>query len=202
MGIYLIVGLGNPGLLYRNTRHNYGFKVVEALAKKHKMEFKKDSNFIAKIAKGSIDGKDVILLLPQTYMNESGRAVQKVLNFYKLDLKNILVIVDDADLAFGEFKIKKNSSAGGHNGLASIEKHLNSNSYARLKAGIGRSNEKLRSYVLDTFSHDEKKLLPSCEEKAIGFIELWLNLGMEIAANTINAKSEKVKNNNEEKNEK
>ena len=202
MSIYLIVGLGNPGFLYKNTRHNYGFKVVKALAKKHKLEFKKDSSFLGKIAKGNIEGKKTILLLPQTYMNESGKSVQKVFNFYKIDLKNILIVADDADITFGEFKIKTNSSAGGHNGLASIEKYLNTNSYARLRLGIGKSENKLESYVLDSFTSDEKQLLSGYENKATGFIELWLKSGIEIAANTINAKSEEVKNNNEEKDEK
>lgn len=202
MNVYLIAGLGNPGIFYKSTRHNYGFMVVELLAKKHGLKFIKDSSFKAKVARGKIGDKDVLLVLPQTYMNESGVAVKKVLDFFKVELEKVLIVADDADIAFGEFKIKTNSSAGSHNGLASIEKHLNSRNYARLRLGIGRVDSELKSYVLSSFSKEEKKLLPSLKEKAADFIELWMNSGLDMAANQINVKEKKVKSNKEEKNEK
>src|SRR3990167_1025797 len=100
MGSFLIVGLGNPGILYENTRHNFGFKVIKALAEKYNLEFKKEKKFASKIAKGKIKDFEVVLLMPFTYMNESGAAVKPAADFFKIDVKNILILVDDADIPF------------------------------------------------------------------------------------------------------
>lgn len=199
MNTFLIVGLGNPGILYENTRHNFGFKVIKSLAKKYNLEFTKEKKFDSKIASGKIMNFDVHLLMPQTYMNESGIAVKKVVDYFKIDLKNILILVDDADIPFEEFRIKDDSSSAGHKGLESIERHLNSRNYARLKLGIGREQNELKSYVLGRFTKEEKEKLPDLEMKAIEFIEIWLEKGIQTAANKANVRLKKVKKNEEDK---
>jgi len=199
MNAYLIVGLGNPGILYEKTRHNFGFRIIGALAKKYKIEFKKEKKFESKIASGEILNKNVYLLMPLTYMNKSGIALEKVVNYYKFDIENILVVVDDADIKFGEFKLKKDSSSAGHKGLQSIEEHLNTQKYTRLKIGIGRESRALKTYVLDKFTKQEKEKLPEIEKKAISYLELWLEKGFQLAANQVNVRI-KNKKNHEEKN--
>lgn len=190
---FLIVGLGNPGILYKNTRHNLGFKVVKRLAKKHKLEFKNEKKIKAKVARGEILGFDVYLILPQTYMNESGQAVIKAKNYLNIDLKNILIVADDADIPFEEFRIKDDSSAAGHRGLQNIEMHLKTKGYARLRVGIGRERKELKAYVLDRFTNEEKEKLPQIEEKGAVFVELWMQEGVKIAANRANVRLKKSK---------
>ncbi len=199
MNTFLIVGLGNPGILYENTRHNFGFKVIKALAKKYSIVFAKEKKFQSKIANGKINNFDVLLQMPLTYMNESGVAVKKVVEFFKIDIKNILILVDDADIPFEEFRMKGDSSSAGHKGLASIEKHLNTKNYARLRIGIGREQNKLKSYVLGRFTKKEKEKLSELENKAIEFIEVWLEKGIQIAANKANVRLKKIKKNEEDK---
>ncbi len=197
MDSYLIVGLGNPKEIYENTRHNIGFKIIKSLAKKYGLEFKNENKFKAKIAKGNILGFEVYLLMPQTFMNESGYAVKKALDYLKVNIENILVVVDDADIDFEEFRLKKDSSSAGHRGLMSIEKHLNTQSYARLRVGIGRGKKALKRYVLDRFTKTEKTKLNLIIEKAISFIELWLEKGITIAANKANVRLKKYRGKND-----
>ena len=199
MSPYLIVGLGNPGLSYENTRHNVGFKVVKSLAKKYGLKFKDEKKFKAKVAKGNISGFEVYLLMPQTYMNESGVSVKKAKDYLKIDIKNILIVVDDADINFEEFRLKEDSTAAGHRGLKSIETHLNTKNYTRLRVGIGREKKALKTYVLDRFTKTEKEKLKEIVGKAISFIELYLEKGIKIAANKANVR---LKKNVEEKNDK
>ncbi|MBN2478592.1 MAG: aminoacyl-tRNA hydrolase [Parachlamydiales bacterium] len=187
----LIVGLGNPGILYENTRHNIGFKVVKALAKKYKLEFKKDKKLKSKIAFGNILGYEVLLQLPLTYMNLSGNAVKAAKDYYKINLDKLLVVVDDADILFEEFKIKTDSGSGGHNGLKSIESSLNSQNYARLRVGIGKSENELKSHVLKRFTKEEKQKLDDIIDLAISFIEIWLEKGIDTAANKANIRLKK-----------
>jgi len=184
----LIIGLGNPGLLYQNTRHNIGFKVVKALAKKYKLEFKKDKKLNSKLASGKILNNDVLLLLPQTYMNLSGEAVKKCIDYYKIPIENILVVVDDVDISFEEFKLKKDSSSGGHNGLKSIENLLKTKSYKRLRIGVGKSDIDLAKFVLQRFTKDEKSKLKSINDRAIEIIEIFLEKGFDLALNKANIK--------------
>jgi len=193
MDRFLIVGLGNPGLLYENTRHNLGFKVVKRLAKKHDLKFKNEKKFEAKVANGKILDFDVYLILPKTYMNESGRSVIKAKNYLNIDIKNILIVVDDADIPFEEFRIKDDSSSGGHKGIESVETHLKTKQYARLKVGIGREQKQLKSYVLDRFTSKEKEKLFGIEDKGAHFIELWMQEGIKIAANYANVRLKKSK---------
>ena len=150
----LVVGLGNPGKEYNNTRHNIGFKVIDEYL--GKVNWK--SKFESKIYEYVINDEQVIFAKPLTYMNLSGLAVSKIMSYYKIDINNLLVIHDDLDLSVGTYKIKRNSSSGGHNGIKSIINELNSDAFARLKIGIGKSNLiPTDKYVLSKFSVKETK---------------------------------------------
>ena len=129
----MIVGLGNPGKKYEMTRHNMGYLVVQVFAHKYGWMFKEEKQLNAKIAKGKVRDAVIHLVLPTTYMNESGRAVRKVMDYYKWDIDDLLVIVDDIALPFGEMRLRKMGSAGGHNGLESVQKHVGTTRYARLR---------------------------------------------------------------------
>lgn len=148
----LIVGLGNPGKTYDNTRHNIGFMILDNFINNENWKSKFDSLYIKK--------DDVLFLKPQTYMNNSGFAVKKIVDFYKIKAEDILVIQDDLDLPFNTFKLKKNSSSGGHNGIKSIISCLNTDSFCRLKIGIAHDkNINTIDYVLSKFnSNDISKL--------------------------------------------
>lgn len=148
----LIVGLGNPGREYKHTRHNIGFMILDNYLGKVSWKNKMD----AYTYKKEINNKEVMFMKPLTYMNLSGLAVNRLVNFYKIAIKDILVIQDDIDLQLGTYKVKSNSSSGGHNGIKSIIKELNSNEFTRLKIGIGRSELiPAESYVLTKFSDED-----------------------------------------------
>lgn len=181
----LVVGLGNPGREYEKTRHNIGFEVVQAFAKKHQMELMPDAKIAkGKVAKGEFEGCPLLLLMPLLYMNQSGASVGGCANYFHIAPKDILVISDDADLPFGEIRLRPKGSSGGHNGLKSVEAHLQSQEYPKLRMGIGRSeNENLADYVLAKFSKEELEALSELIEKAIKVIEIWLVEGLERAMN-------------------
>lgn len=169
MAEWVFIGLGNPGKKYEFTRHNCGFLALKTFAHLEGWSFKEDKRFHAHVAKGQMTGNSIALLLPDTYMNESGRAVQAYLAFYKLGPKNIVVISDDIHIKFGTLRLRTRGSAGGHNGLKSIESHLGTQEYARIRIGIGRAKEEepLVDYVLDKFSHEELKELPQVMNRAV-----------------------------------
>ena len=155
-----IVGLGNPGRIYKDTRHNIGFKAIDALAKDNNIKLTKKDNM--EIGEANIEGVKVFLVKPLTYMNNSGNAVSRVVKYYKIDPENLLVIQDDVDLEFGTIKLKENSGSGGHNGIKDIEKALGSKNYKRLKLGIGKDDRKdTADHVLSKFNRKEKKELNS-----------------------------------------
>lgn len=163
------MGLGNPGKKYVYTRHNLGFLAVQALARAEEWEFKEQKRFHGHVAKGHIAGKGVSLLLPDTYMNESGRAVRAYLDYYGLGVNNLVVVSDDIHIEFGAFRLRTEGSAGGHNGLKSIEAHLGSSAYPRLRLGIGRARPEkpLVEHVLDLFSPEEIIALPALLKRAV-----------------------------------
>ena len=194
MDSFLIVGLGNPGLIYENTRHNIGFKIVTAFGSKYGAKFSRNAKLKSKMAHTKVLDEDVFLQKPLTYMNNSGQAIRACIDFYKIDISHILVIVDDAEIPFGEFRIKEGSGSGGHNGLKSIEQYLKTNEYARLRVGIGRENENLKSYVLSRFSKDEKEKLEDIKSQAITLIEMWIKEGTQKTANTANIRKKAKKN--------
>lgn len=157
---FIFVGLGNPGAQYAMTRHNMGYLVVEAFAAQHGWLLKEDGQFNARIAKGVLEEQTVHLLLPLTYMNLSGQAVKRYLNYFKIAVNQVLIIMDDIALPFGELKLRAMGTSGGHNGLKSIETSLGTSHYKRLRMGIGDPGEKmLASYVLESFSLTEQQSL-------------------------------------------
>jgi PTH1 family peptidyl-tRNA hydrolase len=152
----LFVGLGNPGARYVGNRHNVGFMAVEAIAKRHRLPPWR-RRFQGVAAEGPLAGERVLLLLPGTFMNESGRAVAEAVNFYKLDLANVVVFHDEIDLAPGKVRVKKGGGVAGHNGLRSISAHIG-NDYRRVRIGVGHpgAKELVQMYVLNDFAKSER----------------------------------------------
>jgi len=161
--IKIIIGLGNPGLKYKKTWHNVGFIAVDEIRKKYDLgRFKKNRQLQAEITEGNVNGKKVVLAKPVTFMNNSGEAVQAVINFYKIALEDLVVIHDDIDMVLGKTRVAKDSSSGGHNGIRSIIKHLGSQNFTRIKIGVKTDLlEKMgaEKYVLNKFNAQEKKVL-------------------------------------------
>lgn len=188
----LIVGLGNPGKGYEYTRHNFGFLAVARLAKEFGLKFSKSTSLKSFVAEGSIEGHDTCLLLPQTFMNNSGTAVQEAARRKSIAPENILVVCDDLNLDFGQFRLRPNGSDGGHNGLVSVIAHLASKEFARLRLGIGRpqSKEETVDFVLTNFSKEERKELPALLEEAVRCCAVWLTQGTAKAMNQFNQRKE------------
>lgn len=155
----LIVGLGNPGEKYQSTRHNTGFLTLDILAEELKVNISRKA-FNALIGKTIIQGEQVILMKPQTYMNNSGEAVGKAVRYYHLDpARDVLIIYDDLDLPVGRFRLREKGSAGGHNGIKSIIAHLNTNVFNRIRVGIGSDDKgDTIDYVLGNFHGEERQL--------------------------------------------
>lgn len=166
-GMYLIVGLGNPGKRYKSTRHNIGFMVAQNLTAKTDVDLKQKS-FDALWGKGRIKDKKLILALPQTFMNLSGTAVRQLQSFFKTDISNLIVIHDDLDLPFGAIRLKTGGGNAGHKGLSSIASILGSGDFTRVRLGIGKPIDKSRieGYVLEPFNDDEKSMLPEIINQA------------------------------------
>ncbi len=159
--MYIIVGLGNPGKRYENTRHNIGIKVIDYLSQKHSIKVKK-IKFKSYIGEGTINGEKVVLIKPQTYMNLSGEAVLDAVNFYKPSLSKLIIVFDDFDLLVGNMRIKYKGSAGSHNGMRSIIYLLRSDEFMRVKLGIkplGNKKVTLRDFVTSEFTKDEMEVL-------------------------------------------
>lgn len=162
----LIVGLGNIGEEYSKTRHNVGFMAIDYYASKHNIVFKEEKSMKGFIAKANINGEKVIFLKPTTYMNLSGDSLILVKNYYKIDIKDILVINDDLDMPVGKVRFRASGSAGGHNGLKSIITNLGTQDFRRIKIGIDRSKViSVVDYVLSKFSSDDLNLLETSFEK-------------------------------------
>ncbi len=156
--MFLVVGLGNPGREYEDTRHNIGFKVVDNIAKEYNIEINRQK-FKGTYGEGFIDGEKVILLKPTTYMNLSGESVREVVDFYNLDNEDVLVIYDDISLEIGTLRIREKGSAGGHNGIKSIIAHLGSEVFPRIKVGVGQPAGDLVKHVLGKFTKEETDVL-------------------------------------------
>lgn len=174
----LIVGLGNPGKKYDKTRHNIGFMVID----KYVNSVKWIKKFNAEYIKLNVDGEEVIFIKPLTYMNLSGNSVGSVINYYNIDINDILIIQDDLDMAVGTYKIKKNTSSGGHNGIKSIESILKSNSFVRLKIGILNDNkEEVIDFVLSKLTKEECELISNIDTNKI--IDMFISKGYEYTIN-------------------
>lgn len=152
-----IAGLGNPGKKYARTRHNLGFLTVEQLARMAGLSFKDNKTLGCKIARGTLDDREVVLMLPQTYMNDSGWAVRRVLDYYKMSPAQLIVVTDDTALHFGHLRVRCGGSSGGHNGLKSLEAYLGTREFKRLRMGVGgkKPDEELADYVLSDFAPEE-----------------------------------------------
>lgn len=185
---YLIVGLGNPGNKYAETRHNIGFKVVEAFVKEQGSTFKSDKT--ADVAHAKFKGRTIVLIKPTTFMNLSGKAVNYWMQAEKIPLENILVITDDIALPFGKLRMKGKGSDGGHNGLKDIQAVVKSQEYARLRFGVGSDFHKGQQadYVLGEWSEEEKKTLEERISVATEFIKGFTTVGLGLTMTNWNNK--------------
>lgn len=191
---YLIVGLGNPGAKYQATRHNIGFRCVDALAARHNLSFDK-KQAKALVAKGVIRGQQVILAKPQAYMNLSGDSVSGLLNFYKIPPENLLVIFDDLDLPLGTLRIRASGGSSGQKGMKHIIQRIGTQDFNRIRFGIDRPAGRMdpADYVLLPFRDgDEQILAEETIQRALVAIELWLTEGINSAMNDQNGSAEDV----------
>lgn len=185
---FLIVGLGNIGPTYDNTRHNIGFKILDEIASKEDVTF--ESQKLGSIAKFRFKGRTFILLKPSTFMNLSGKAVKYWMTKEKIPTENLLIICDDLNLNFGAIRVKAKGSDGGHNGLKDINTILQTQKYARFRFGVGAEFSKGRQvdYVLGKWDDEESKLLPERMEKSTQLIKSFGTAGLNNTMNTFNGK--------------
>ncbi len=185
---YLIVGLGNPGAKYENTRHNIGFKVVDALAKEGGEQFSSGRHADVSVIKHK--GRTLILLKPTTFMNLSGKAVAYYMQTEKIPLENVIVVVDDLALPFGKLRMKLKGSDGGHNGLKDIQAKLNTPNYTRLRFGVGSDFHKGQQidFVLGEWSQEELTQMPERIGVAMEFIKSYVTIGAERTMSFMNNK--------------
>jgi PTH1 family peptidyl-tRNA hydrolase len=188
MSKFLIVGLGNIGIEYEHTRHNIGFDVVNYLAEEGKVSFKSDR--LADVAHLKIKGKPIVLVKPSTYMNLSGKAVNYWLQQEKVELENLLVIVDELALPVGKIRINPKGSDGGHNGLKSIQETINTSNYNRLRFGIGNefAKGKQADFVLGKWTSEEQKIVDEQIKVAAEAIKSFAFIGLARTMNTFNSK--------------
>lgn len=188
---FLVAGLGNPGSEYERTRHNAGFLVVERLGAKFGAEWKAQQKCRSRVAQVRAGGRKVILGEPQTYMNASGEAVAALAAYYKVPVAAVLVVVDDADLPLGQLRLRGEGSSGGHHGLESIEAHLGTRQFARLRVGIGRNPNRpgvreITGHVLGKFGGEEAELLEKVLERSAAQVECYLADGLPKAMSQFN----------------
>jgi len=196
-----IVGIGNPGKKYQFNRHNVGFLLLDHFAEKYRLKFF-PSKYDYYFAEGEIEGKPFILVKPTTYVNNSGIAVKDLINHYNIPVSDLLVVVDDINLDEFDFRLKKSGSDGGHNGLASIIYHLNTNEFARLRIGIGNDFEKgnLADYVLSDFNETELTKLKEIFELSSGIIRAFISGGYDSCLSEYSKIKNQLKNNNKDLN--
>lgn len=187
--LFIIAGLGNPGSRFDNTRHNIGFEAVDRLSEKYGIKITK-LKFKALYGDGVIEGKRVLLVKPQTFMNLSGDSLREIIEWYKIPMDNLLVIYDDIDLPVSKIRIRPAGSAGTHNGMRSIVYQLQKDNFPRIKIGIGTPPEgwDLADFVLSKFSLDDKKLMEESLKNTLEAIPLLLKSGINAAMNRYNSK--------------
>jgi PTH1 family peptidyl-tRNA hydrolase len=189
--VYLIVGLGNPGVKYRNTRHNVGFRVIDLWAKSLGVRLS-GRRFGSRNTRTTFQDKPVMLLRPLTYMNESGKSIRECVDYFDLRAEDILVIHDDIDLPLGKIRVVRNGGAGGHKGILSVVHHLGTREFPRLKIGVGRprnDGESIEDYVLSSFYPDEKEIIQEVLQLAIRACEVFIAHGIDSAMNEINSQN-------------
>lgn len=186
----LVVGLGNPGREYARTRHNVGFLAVDELVGRL-AGVSGRSRFRALVSEGVRGTEKIVTIKPQTFMNLSGTSVREAIHWYKLDLEDVLVVVDDMDLPLGQIRLRPDGSAGGHNGLKSIFSELGTTTVPRMRVGIGRGGGSSTAHVLSRFNESEAAELPEIVERAVDATERWIDVGIVSAMNEINQRAEK-----------
>ncbi len=197
MSFTLIVGLGNPGKQYEETRHNVGFMVLDRLAAASGAVFQTAPKWQSHLAK--IPGSSIVLLKPQTFMNLSGRAIQQILSFHKWTPEQMLVIYDDVALPLGTLRFREKGSAGGHNGIKSILQHLGKDAFPRLKIGIGGSQPgEMVGHVLGKFSPDERPVLENTLATALEAVQLARSQGIATAANRYHTRTNPIPSQSDE----
>ena len=189
---YLVVGLGNIGAEYANTRHNMGFMVLDAWAQASNISF--ESGRYGSTATISFKGRKFFLLKPSTYMNLSGKAVRYWMNELKIPVENIIIISDDLNIPFGTLRLRKNGSAGGHNGLTNITELIGTQEYARIRVGIGNDFGKGQQvgFVLGELSKEEKEEMEGISKRVIDGVKAWATIGVDRAMNTVNTKPKQL----------
>lgn len=187
--MFLIVGLGNPGVEYAATRHNIGFDMITYLSDKYNIPVNSREGK-ALVGKGILAGEKVMLAQPQTYMNLSGESVRALMDYYKIDIEDLLVIYDDISLDVGQIRIRKKGSAGGHNGLKNIIKMLGHDTFTRVRMGVGEKpkNYDLADYVLGHFPVEERKVMDDATKTAAEAIRMILTESADAAMNHFNSK--------------
>ena len=185
----IVVGLGNPGSKYRETRHNVGFEVIDALVERHAFGARAKSKFNANINEVMIGSTKVVLLSPLTYMNLSGQSVRAAIDFFKLDLEDLMVICDDLNLDLGRIRIRPKGSAGGQNGIKDIINRLGSQEFPRLRMGIGRppANWDAADYVLGKFEEHDRVVIGDSVKQAAKACEFWIENGLQATMNQFNS---------------
>ena len=191
---YLIIGLGNPGKEYHDTRHNVGFRCVDALVEAHGLAYDRKKKSHARIADGVVAGKRVFIAKPQTYMNLSGSSAQGLAAFHQIPPERIIVILDDLDLPIGTLRIRPKGGSGGHKGLTDIVARLGTQDFPRIRFGIGRPPDTMdpAAYVLRRFDADEMPVVEEATSRATKAVETWLIEGIDSAMNRYNGSAEDI----------
>ena len=182
----LLVGLGNPGSNYTNTRHNIGFKIIDAINLHFKLS-KQKPKFKGLLTTGNIESKKIYAIKPLTFMNNSGTAIKELIDYFKIDAKDVFVFHDDLDIDFGKIKAKFGGSSAGHNGIESIDKFIGKD-YSRVRIGIGKPKEKISTsdYVLNDFSEEEKENLEKIKNNIIDSISILIDKKLDLFSSTVN----------------
>ncbi|HGI4365185.1 aminoacyl-tRNA hydrolase [Streptococcus agalactiae] len=174
--VKMIVGLGNPGSKYNDTKHNIGFMAVDRIVKKLDVNFTEDKNFKAEIGSDFINGEKIYFIKPTTFMNNSGIAVKALLTYYNISIKDMIIIYDDLDMEVGKIRFRQKGSAGGHNGIKSIIAHLGTQEFDRIKVGIGRPNGRMTviNHVLGKFDKNDEIMISNTLDKVDNVVNYYL----------------------------
>lgn len=188
--MFVVIGLGNPGKEYASTRHNVGFDAIDIIARRNNITLNK-IKFKSVYGEGNIGNEKVLLVKPQTFMNNSGITVREIFQFYKVPIENIIIIVDDIDIDFASVRIKMKGSAGSHNGLKSIIYHLQNDQFPRIKIGIGKKypNQDLADFVLSRFSKEDRQVIEESILTAAEAVDVIIGEGIINAMNKYNIKT-------------
>ena len=182
----LLVGLGNPGSNYTNTRHNIGFKIIDAINAHFKLS-KQKPKFKGLLTTGNIDEKKIYAIKPLTFMNNSGTAIKELIDYFKIDAKNVIVFHDDLDIDFGKVKAKVGGTSAGHNGIKSIDKFIGTD-YSRVRVGIGRPQQKTKvnNHVLDDFNDNEEEKIKDITDSIVKLVPKLINKEMDTFSSKVN----------------